>query len=76
MGNRDTVNQNFALYQPKDSDKFYFLPWDYDGALGFEGQPDIKKENTYTVNGNYQRVIGGVYRYINAFYKTLNILLS
>ena len=45
MGNRDTVNQNFALYQPKDSDKFYFLPWDYDGALGFEGQPDIKKEN-------------------------------
>ncbi len=45
MGNRDTVNQNFALYQPKDSDKFYFLPWDYDGSLGFEGQPDIKKEN-------------------------------
>lgn len=45
MGNRDTINQNFALYQPKDSDKFYFLPWDYDGSLGFEGQPDIQKEN-------------------------------
>lgn len=43
MGNRDTINQNFALYQPKDSDKFYFLPWDYDGAFGFEGQPDQKK---------------------------------
>ena len=45
MGNRDTVNQNFALYQPEGSDKFYFLPWDYDGALGFEGQPDIKAAN-------------------------------
>ncbi|MBL0230753.1 MAG: CotH kinase family protein [Moraxellaceae bacterium] len=43
MGNRDTINQNFALYQPKDSNKFYFLPWDYDGAFGFEGQPDQKK---------------------------------
>lgn len=42
FGNRDTVNQNFALYQPKDSDKFYFLPWDYDGSFGFEGQADQK----------------------------------
>lgn len=40
IGNRDTVNQNFALYQPKANDKFYFLPWDYDGAFGFEDQPD------------------------------------
>ena len=39
MGNRDTINQNFALYQPKANDKFYFLPWDYDGAFGFEDQP-------------------------------------
>jgi spore coat protein H len=40
MGNRDTVTQNFALYQPKDGTKFYFLPWDYDGAFGFEDQPN------------------------------------
>lgn len=40
LGNRDTLNQNFALYQPKDGTKFYFLPWDYDGAFGFENQPD------------------------------------
>ena len=40
MGNRDTVNQNFALYQPKAGTKFYFLPWDYDGAFGFEDQPN------------------------------------
>lgn len=41
MGNRDTLSQNFALYQPKGSDKFYFLPWDYDGAFGYEDQPDV-----------------------------------
>jgi spore coat protein H len=39
MGNRDTINQNFGLYQPKDGTKFYFVPWDYDGAFGFEDQP-------------------------------------
>ncbi|SFV64686.1 hypothetical protein MNB_SM-6-550 [hydrothermal vent metagenome] len=31
-GNKDTVNQNFYLLNPKYSDTFYFLPWDYDGA--------------------------------------------
>lgn len=41
MGNRDTVNQNFALYQPAGGERFYFLPWDYDGALGWEQQPDV-----------------------------------
>lgn len=44
MGNRDTITQNFALYQPIDQSKagskFYFLPWDYDGAFGFEDQPN------------------------------------
>jgi spore coat protein H len=44
-GNRDTINQNFALYQPKDSTRFYFLPWDYDGAFGIENQPDFKAAN-------------------------------
>lgn len=39
MGNRDTINQNFGLYQPKAGTKFYFVPWDYDGAFGFEDQP-------------------------------------
>jgi spore coat protein H len=41
MGNRDTINQNFALYQPVGTDKFFFLPWDYDGALGWDEQPDV-----------------------------------
>lgn len=40
-GNFDTRDQNFALHQPKGTSKFYFIPWDYDGAFGFDRQPDI-----------------------------------
>ncbi|WP_138494562.1 exopolysaccharide Pel transporter PelG [Paenibacillus pinistramenti] len=32
MDNMDTDAQNFLLYSPLNSDKWYFLPWDYDGA--------------------------------------------
>ena len=35
LANKDTVTQNFFLLNPKYSDKFYFLPWDYDG-IGYE----------------------------------------
>jgi spore coat protein H len=33
VGNVDTQTQNFYLYSPKNSDTWYFLPWDYDGAF-------------------------------------------
>ena len=33
IGNVDTDAQNFFLYSPQNSEKWYFLPWDYDGAL-------------------------------------------
>ena len=32
LGNKDTTYHNFYLYNPKYSNTFYFLPWDYDGA--------------------------------------------
>lgn len=32
LGNKDTTYHNFFLYNPLYSKKFYFLPWDYDGA--------------------------------------------
>ena len=43
-GNRDTTSQNFLLFSPVTSDKWYFIPWDYDGAFGFECQGDQKVE--------------------------------
>lgn len=33
-GNVDTASRNFFLYSPKDSNIWYFLPWDFDKALG------------------------------------------
>ncbi len=29
----DAITNNFYLYNPKGSDKFYFLPWDYDATF-------------------------------------------
>lgn len=40
VGNEDTNTQNFFLYKPSTSTKFYFAPWDYDGAWGFNNQTD------------------------------------
>ncbi|MBU0505320.1 MAG: CotH kinase family protein [bacterium] len=39
LKNEDTTTQNFFLYCPLTSSKWYFLPWDYDGAWDFYGQP-------------------------------------
>ncbi|HIP52900.1 MAG TPA: hypothetical protein EYH03_02655 [Chromatiales bacterium] len=40
MGNRDTINQNFYLHNPIGTERFYFLPWDYDDTWGSLDQPD------------------------------------
>ena len=37
--NIDTNSQNFLIYSPANSQTWYFLPWDYDGAWGFNRQP-------------------------------------
>jgi len=36
LNNKDTIQHNFYLYNPIYSDKFYILPWDYDGAWSEE----------------------------------------
>ncbi|MCK5813857.1 MAG: CotH kinase family protein [Cocleimonas sp.] len=45
-GNLDVSHSNFYLYNPKGSDDFYFLPWDYDDTWGIEEQPDNVAEGT------------------------------
>jgi len=32
LGDKDAIQHNYYLYNPVNSNKFYFLPWDYDGA--------------------------------------------
>lgn len=44
IGNLDTQNQNFYLYSPQNSEKWYFIPWDYDG--------DLKKLETIEFGGS------------------------
>lgn len=34
-GNDDILNHNFLLYSPENSQTWYFIPWDFDGALDF-----------------------------------------
>jgi spore coat protein H len=38
--NLDTTTQNFYLAASANSDRFIFIPWDYDGAWGFYEQPN------------------------------------
>lgn len=33
IGNIDTQSQNFYLYSPQNGEKWYFISWDFDGAL-------------------------------------------
>jgi spore coat protein H len=39
MGDYDTDSQNFMLYSPSGYEGWYLLPWDYDGAWGWNEQP-------------------------------------
>lgn len=45
MGNTDVTTYNFYLLNPKDSDTFYFLPWDFDSTWGYDWQPTIVEGN-------------------------------
>jgi spore coat protein H len=38
MGNIDTNSQNFYLYSPLNSEKWYILPWDYDDSWGIHNE--------------------------------------
>ena len=35
----DSVRHNFILYNPTGTEKFYFIPWDYDAAVGAWSEP-------------------------------------
>jgi len=41
----DAVTHNFLLYNPEGTEKFYFLPWDYDGAFDVEFEPINSLDN-------------------------------
>ncbi len=61
--NVDTNSQNFYLYSPQNGQKWYFLPWDYDGAfdrtadVGHIIQPYEHGISTYWSVVLHQRVL-------------------
>lgn len=66
----DAITHNFYLYNPAGTERFYFLPWDYDGT--FEPEPVLTNETTNAQLQQrkfygYARGINS--RFVNAFYR-------
>lgn len=70
MGNEDITNHNYILYSPENALTWYFIPWDFDGALvfgeyrGTYSQPEslrgIQTLNTGILHRRYFRMDGSV----------------
>lgn len=43
VGNADTQSQNFFLYSPRNANKWYFIPWDYDGTFMLENHQTLRE---------------------------------
>lgn len=71
FGNIDTLANNYYLYSPPSSEKWYFIPWDYDKAWGWHTDRD---ENVATWQTNIARYWGTVLH--NRFLKDSNNLLE
>ena len=66
----DIINHNFILYSPENSVTWYFIPWDFDGALRFGeyrstfSQPDslrgIQTLNSGILHRRYFRLDGSL----------------
>lgn len=58
----DAITHNFYLYNPEGSERFYFLPWDYDGT--FELEPELS--NSFDNDALSKRKFYGYARGINS----------
>lgn len=57
MGNNDTTVQNFYLYSPLNSQKWFFIPWDGDNCLHWQ------EDEVESLTGNYGSWEHGVANY-------------
>ncbi len=53
MGNNQVTTDNYYLLNPKNTDMFYFLPWDFDSTWGYDWQPSIV-EGKFATPKRYQ----------------------
>lgn len=59
MGNEDITSHNYIIFSPAHSNKWYFLPWDFDGALNFEQYKDTwnHRLSLKSVQGLYASIL-------------------
>ena len=66
----DATRHNFLLYSPSESDKFYFIPWDYDAAMGVWLEPPNSYENdALRQRLEYGYALGSANVFTRNFYK-------
>lgn len=66
MHQTDAITANFYLYNPKGSETFYFLPWDYDGTF----EPESTLTDSYDNNELAKRKFFGYAKGINSQFVT------
>lgn len=82
MGNNDIINHNFIIYNPDNSNTWYFVPWDFDGTLRFGEHESslmklppslkgIQKLNQSIIHRRYFRLEGSMDKIKNKMDKLL-----
>ena len=69
LGQQDAVRHNYFLYNPEDSQIFYFLPWDYDAAFQTHELPsDELTSEALRARLEYGYAIGANNDFIKRYY--------
>ena len=67
----DGTRHNYILYNPSNTEKFYFIPWDYDAALG---RWELPTDDSYSNDDlrrrvNYGYALGAENTFMERFYR-------
>lgn len=86
-GNEDIINHNYIIYSPQNSMKWYFIPWDFDGALRHgeygastfsheDSLKGIQKLNASVLHSRYFRLEGSIEKIKNKMKRLLETSVS
>lgn len=87
MGNNDIINHNFIIYNPENSETWYFVPWDFDGTLRFgeyesslmklpESLRGVQKLNQSVLHRRYLKMDGSVEKIQNKMNELLKSAIT
>ncbi len=67
---KDAVRHNYILYNPVGTEKFYFVPWDYDEAMGeWIEPPNDMSADSLRQRLEYGYALASQNTFLNKFYK-------